>query len=148
MEALTISQANLNTIENNMQSVATELRGVIEHINEVNNRINNVENKVSGVNNDINNVVEEIRVNTILNNARQNIIYNNSIIEKKFGYYDSLRRKTENLPRPARPSLRNSSNSNWPTGSSPKTTKSRMLISDAPSTPMPSLSPNWRKYSS
>ena len=49
MEALTISQANLNTIENNMQSVATELRGVIEHINEVNNRINNVENKVSGV---------------------------------------------------------------------------------------------------
>lgn len=97
MEALTISQANLNTIENNMQSVATELRGVIEHITEVNNRINNVESKVSGVNNDINNVVEEIRVNTILNNARQNIIYNNSIIEKKFGYYDSLRRKTESL---------------------------------------------------
>ena len=97
MEALTISEANLNTIENNMATVAQELNGVIQHINEVNNKVNNVENKVVGINSEINNVIEEIRANTIINNARQSVMYNNSIIEKKYGYYDTLRRNVESL---------------------------------------------------
>ena len=97
MEALTISQANLSTLEQNMESVARELNGVINHINEVNSKVNNVESKIGGINGEINNVIEEIRANTIINNARQSIIYNNSIIEKKFGYYDLLRRNVESL---------------------------------------------------
>ncbi len=97
MEALTISQANLNAIAQNMESVAKELNGVITHINEVNSKVNSVEDKVSGINGEISDVVEEIRANTIINNARQSIIYNNNIIEKKFGYYDLLRRNVESL---------------------------------------------------
>ena len=97
MEALTISQANLNTIEQNMAIVAKELNGIIDHIDEVNAKVNNVESKMGGINGEINNIIEEIRANTIINNARQSIIYNNSIIEKKFGYYDILRRNVESL---------------------------------------------------
>ena len=95
MEALTISPANLNIIEENIKNVAKELSGVINEINNVNAKVNNVESNVLNVNNGLNNVVEEIRSNTIVNNARQSILYNNSIIEKKFGYYDILRRKVE-----------------------------------------------------
>ena len=97
MEALTISQANLNVIAQNMESVAKELGGVINHINEVSSKVNNVENKIGGINGEINDVIEEIRSNTIINNARQSILYNNSIIDKKFGYYDALRRRVESL---------------------------------------------------
>ncbi len=97
MEALTISQANLNVIAQNMESVAKELGGVINHINEVSSKVNNVENKIGGINGEINDVIEEIRSNTIINNARQSILYNNSIIDKKFGYYDTLRRSVESL---------------------------------------------------
>ena len=53
--------------------------------------------KVQNINGEINNVIEEIRSNTIINNARQSIMYNNDIIEKKYGYYDTLRRKVESI---------------------------------------------------
>ena len=97
MEALTISAANLNTIEQNLGSVAKELGGVISNVNNVNDHVNDIENKVTGLNNEVKNLVNEIRETTIITNARQNIMYNNAQIEKKFGYYDSLRRQTTSL---------------------------------------------------
>ncbi len=97
MEALTISAANLNAIEENLGSVAKELGGVIENVSDVNSHVNEVESKVSGLNNEVKNLVSEIRETTIITNARQNIMYNNAQIEKKFGYYDNLRRQTSSL---------------------------------------------------
>ena len=97
MEAVAISQANLNTIAQNMETVAKELNGVINNINDVNNKMNNMDSKILGLNNDVNSIIEEIRSNTIINNARQSIMYNNNIIEKKYGYYDNLRRNIESM---------------------------------------------------
>ena len=94
MEALAISAANLDIIENNLGAVAKELNGVVSNVNYMNNHVSEVESKVQSLNNDIQNMMQEIRENTIITNARQTIMYNNQEIEKKFGYYDHVRRVT------------------------------------------------------
>lgn len=94
-EALAISAANLDVIEKNLGSVADALTGVITDVSSVNTQVNNVENKVEGLNNELKNLVKEVRENSILTNARQSIMYNNDQIEKKYGYYDAVRRMTE-----------------------------------------------------
>ncbi len=97
MEALTISAANLDAIEKNLGAVANELSGVIGNVRNVNNQVNNVEEKVASLNDEVKNLVKEIRETTIITNARQTIMYNNEMIQKRFGYYDQVRRKTESL---------------------------------------------------
>lgn len=97
MEALTISAANLNTIEKNLGAVANELSGVINNVSSVNNQVNKVEEKVATLNDEVKNLIKEIRETTIITNARQSIMYNNTQIEKKYGYYDHVRRTTESL---------------------------------------------------
>lgn len=97
MEALAISAANLDTIEKNLGAVATELSGVINNVNSVNGEINKVENKVNELNDEIKSLVKEIRETTIINNARQNIMFNNDQINKKYGYFDIVRRRVESL---------------------------------------------------
>ena len=97
MEALAISAANLDTIEKNLGNVAHELSGVINNVSSVDNKINKVEEKVANINDEIKNLIQEIRETTIITNARQSIMYNNEIIEKKFGYHDKVRRNVEAL---------------------------------------------------
>ena len=97
MEALAISAANLDTIERNLNSVANELTGVITNVSTVNNQVTKVESKVNHLNNEVQNLVKEIRETTVITNARQAIMYNNDQIEKKYGYYDKVRRTTESL---------------------------------------------------
>lgn len=97
MEALAISAANLDTIEKNLNSVANELSGVITNVSSVNNQVTKVEEQVNNLNNEVQNLVKEIRETTIITNARQTIMYNNDQIEKKYGYYDKVRRTTESL---------------------------------------------------
>ena len=96
-EALTISAANLDTIERNLGAVANELSGVISNVNSVNSQVNKVEERVESLNDEVKNLVKEIQETTITTNARQSIMYNNEQIEKKFGYYDVVRRNTEAL---------------------------------------------------
>ena len=97
MEALTISAANLDIIEKNLGAVADELTGVITNVNSVNNEVNKVQERVEDLNSEVKGLVKEIRETTIISNARQAIMYNNSLIEKKYGYYDNVRRTTESL---------------------------------------------------
>ena len=96
-EALAISAANLDIIEKNLNAVANELSGVMTNVSSVNNQVNNVEAKVESLNDEVKGLVKEIRETTIMTNARQSIMYNNEQIEKRFGYYDSVRRTTEAL---------------------------------------------------
>jgi len=56
-----------------------------------------MEEKVEGLNNEVKSLVKEIQETTIITNARQSIMYNNDQIEKKYGYYDKVRRITESL---------------------------------------------------
>lgn len=97
MEALTISAANLDAIEKNLGAVANELTGVITNVSSVNNQVNKVEEKVASLNDEVKNLMKEIRETTLITNARQSIMYNNEQIEKKYGYYDRVRRTTESL---------------------------------------------------
>ena len=92
MEAYAISSANLDVIENNLGAVANELNGVIENVNAVNNQVSVVEEKVSTLDDEIKGLVKEIRETTFITNARQNIMFNNEQIEKKYGYYNKVRR--------------------------------------------------------
>ena len=96
-ETLVISAANLDTIERNLNSVAKELTGVITNVSDVNNQVTKVEAQVNTLNDEVKNLVKEIRETTIITNARQSIMYNNDQIEKKYGYYDKVRRTTESL---------------------------------------------------
>lgn len=97
MEALTISAANLDTIEKNLGAVASELSGVINNVSSVNNQVNKVEEQVNSLNDEVKRLVSEIRETTILTNARQNIMYNDSLLEKNYGYFNKVRRTTESL---------------------------------------------------
>lgn len=97
MEALTISAANLDTIERNLGTVANELSNVINNVTSVNNQVNKVEEKVNNLNDEVKKLVSEIRETTIITNARQNIMYNDSLLEKKYGYFNKVRRTTESL---------------------------------------------------
>ena len=94
MEALAISAANLNTIEDNIGAVAEELNGVITNVSNVNEHVHEVDEKVSYLNDQVKDLISEIQENTTITNARQSIMYNNALIEKKFGYYDNVRRNT------------------------------------------------------
>ena len=94
MEAYAISSANLDTIGNNLGAVAKELSGVIQNVNSVNSQVNNVEEKVSTLDTQIKGLVKEIRETMFLTSARQSIMYNNEQLEKKFGYFDNVRRMT------------------------------------------------------
>ena len=97
MDALAISAANLDTIEKNLGAVADELTGVISNVTDVNEKVSTVENKVANLNTEVKNLVKEIRETTIITNARQSIMYNTNQIEKKYGYFDQVRRTTESL---------------------------------------------------
>lgn len=97
MEALAISAANLDVIEKSMGDVAKSLGGVISNVNNVNSHVAEIENKVLGLNDEIKRLVDDIRENTIISNARQSIIMNNSVLEKKYGYYDTVRRAASSL---------------------------------------------------
>lgn len=97
MEALAISAANLNIIEDNLGAVAKELNGVLENFNHMTDHVTDVEEQVASLNNEVKSMMEEIRENTIITNARQAIMYNNQIIEKQFGYHDNVRRITISL---------------------------------------------------
>ncbi len=94
MEALTISEANLDIIEKNLGTMARELGGVVHNVSDVNEHVNEVENKVEDLNHEIKNLIKDIKETTIITNARQTIMYNNEQIEKKYGYYDHVRRNT------------------------------------------------------
>ena len=97
METLAISSANLDVIQKNMDSVAQELSGVIDNVSSVNSQVNRVEEQVETLNDGIKNLVKEVRETTTITNARQSIMYNDKQIEKKYGYYDQVRRTTESL---------------------------------------------------
>ena len=97
MEALAISAANLDTIEKNLGSVANELSNVVTNVQETKYHMDDIENRVDTLNDSIDNLIKEIRETTVITDARQSIMYNDSLIEKKYGYYDNVRRTTLSL---------------------------------------------------
>ena len=94
MDGVTIEKANLDNLENNFDNVAKELTSVADKVSSVNSQISSIDESVNNLTDEVTKLMNEIKETTIINNARQAIMYNNEQIEKKYGYFDILRRKT------------------------------------------------------
>lgn len=104
MSTLAISAANLSTLENNLQVLANNIGTVSHNVNTVNGHINDVEGQVNNVKNDVKSLEEEIKnfmleikQGTIVSNARQTILMNQSEYNKKYSHRDEVRRRVNGL---------------------------------------------------
>lgn len=104
MSTLAISAANLETLENNLQVLANNIGTVSNNVNTVNGHINEVEGQVNNVKNDVKSLEEEIKKfmveikeGTIVSNARQTILMDQSEFNKKFSHRDEVRRRVNGL---------------------------------------------------
>lgn len=96
-EALAISAANLDVIENNLGQLANNIGQVTLNVQEVNTRVNDVTNSVKTIEDEIRNFMLEIRGTTVVGNAKQSILINQAELEKKYGHYDNVRRKINGI---------------------------------------------------
>ena len=101
MDALAISAANLDTLEQNLNVLANNVNDVYQSVNNVTGHVNEIDNKVTSVTDtvksleeEIKNFMLEIRESSIVGNARQTILMDENELNKKFGHYDKIRRKT------------------------------------------------------
>ena len=104
MSTLVISAANLATIENNLQVLANNIGSVSQNVNTVNGHINDVQGQVDTVKNDVKSLEEEIKnfmveikQGTVVSNARQTILMDQSEFDKKFSHRDEVRRRVNGL---------------------------------------------------
>lgn len=104
MSTLAISAANLDILERSLQDLATNLGGVNRHVGEVTNHIYDVENNMKNVTDKVITLEEEIkafmleiRESSIVSNARQTILMDQAELDKKYGYYDEVRRKISGI---------------------------------------------------
>ena len=104
MSAYAISAADLDIVERSLQNLASNLGGVNKHVGEVTNHLYDVENNVKTVTSNVKSLEEEIkafmieiRESSIVSNARQTILMNQTEIDKKFGHYDEIRRRISGI---------------------------------------------------
>ena len=104
MSAYAISAADLDIVERSLQDLASNLGGVNKHVGEVTNHLYDVENNVKTVTSNVKSLEEEIkafmieiRESSIVSNARQTILMNQTEIDKKFGHYDEIRRRISGI---------------------------------------------------
>ena len=95
--AVVMSAANLNVIEDAVTSLANNLGQVSYGMVEVDTKITDVTQSVKTIEEEIKNFMLEIRGTTISSNAKQSIMLSQSELEKKYGHYDILRRKVSGL---------------------------------------------------
>ena len=96
-DAVVLSAANLDTIEKNLGSLATNVGMVNSSIEHVNTKVNSVTESVKTVEEEIKKFMLEIRESTIVSNAKQSIIMDQDELNKKYGHYDSVRRKVNGI---------------------------------------------------
>lgn len=95
--AYAISAADLETLERNLNYLANNVDSVDVRVEDVNIKVNKVTEEVKTINSNIRDLINEIRETTILTNAKQSISLAQDEINKKYGHYDSLRRKISGL---------------------------------------------------
>lgn len=96
-EALVLSAANLETIENNIGTLAKNLGDINFNVTEVDGKVNSVTESVKTIEDEIKNFMVEIRGSTIVSNAKQSITMDQDEINKQYGHYDSVRRKINGI---------------------------------------------------
>lgn len=96
-EALVLSAANLNVIEDNIGQLADNLGQVSLNVQNMDHKVKNVTDSVKTIEDEIKQFMLEIKGTTIVSNAKQNILMNQTEINKKFGHYDEVRRKINGI---------------------------------------------------
>jgi len=95
--AVVLSAANLNIIENNIGQLAKNVGDINTNVNVVDNKVNEVTASVKTIEDEIRNFMVEIRGSTIVANAKQSIMMSQDELNKEYGHYDNVRRKINGL---------------------------------------------------
>lgn len=96
-EAVVMSAANLDIIENNLGQLAKNIGDVSSNVEEVDIKVNKVTNSVKTIEDEIKNFMIEIRGSTIVSNAKQSIMMSQEELNKQYGHYDNVRRKINGI---------------------------------------------------
>lgn len=104
METLAISAANLDILENNLSILNKNINSVTDDIININGKITNFNGEVDELKANVNNLeqeirdfMKEIRSTTVVSNAQNDILIKETELNKKFGNYDTIRRKINGL---------------------------------------------------
>lgn len=104
MDALTISAANLDIIEENLNALANNMGDVYQSVSNVTGHVNEIDSKVTDVTENVKTLEEEIksfmleiREHSIVGNARQTILMDENELNKKYGHYDEIRRRINGI---------------------------------------------------
>ena len=95
--AVVLSAANLDIIENNLGQLAKNIGDVSVNVDAVDNKVNKVTDSVKTIEDEIKNFMVEIRGSTIVANAKQSITMSQDELNKQYGHYDNVRRKINGL---------------------------------------------------
>lgn len=95
--AVVMSAANLDIIENNLGQLAKNIGDVSVNVGEVDTKVNKVTASVQTIEDEIKNFMVEIRGSTIVSNAKQSIMMSQEELNKQYGHYDSVRRKINGI---------------------------------------------------
>ena len=101
---LLISAANLDVLEKNIQvlnqninSVTGDIIDINGQISSFNNDVNDIKSSVLSLEEEIKLFMQDIRNNTIVSNAQNDIILKEAELNKKYGSYDNIRLMTKGL---------------------------------------------------
>ncbi len=99
-----IAVADLRGLENGLVDVANSVgtmaksvNAVTGYVSTVNEKVNNVSNEVSTLAEKMENFMKNIEGTTAVTNAKQSIVLSNQELDKKFRYYDEVRRQVTGL---------------------------------------------------
>ena len=96
-QAVVMSAANLDIIENNLGKLAKNIGDVSVNVEEVDTKVNKVTDSVKTIEDEIKNFMVEIRGSTIVSNAKQSIMMSQEELNKQYGHYDNVRRKINGI---------------------------------------------------
>lgn len=104
MPEYSISPANLNVIENNIHQLANNINTLARNMEVVSNQVNTVDQKVEVVYSELDQLtrqfkefVDESKRIAALADAKQTVVMLEQELQKKFGYYEEIRRHTTGI---------------------------------------------------
>lgn len=84
-------------VANSVGTMAKSVNAVTGYVSTVNEKVNNVSSEVSSLSEKMENFMKNIQGTTAVTNAKQSIVLSNQELDKKFRYYDDVRRQVTGL---------------------------------------------------
>ena len=84
-------------VANSVGSMAQSVNNVTNYVSNVNQKVNNVSTEVASLSQKMENFMKNIEGTTAVTNAKQSIVLSNQELDKKFKYYDEVRKQVTGL---------------------------------------------------